>query len=87
MFTRAQTRALRIGSLPLGGGAPVSVQTMATADPHDAAALAAQVARCAEAGAALVRLTVPDADAARVSVREGTLLILAGCEDPAGAGD
>ena len=28
-----------------------------------------------------------DADAARVSVREGTLLILAGCEDPAGAGD
>jgi (E)-4-hydroxy-3-methylbut-2-enyl-diphosphate synthase len=66
MFTRAQTRALRIGSLPLGGGAPVSVQTMATANPHDAEALAAQVARCAEAGAALVRLTVPDVDAARV---------------------
>ena len=66
MFTRAQTRTLRIGGLPLGGGAPVSVQTMATADPHDAAALAAQVARCAEAGAALVRLTVPDAEAARV---------------------
>ena len=66
MFTRAQTRALRIGGLPLGGGAPVSVQTMATADPHDAVALAAQVARCAEAGADLVRLTVPDLDAARV---------------------
>ncbi len=66
MFTRAQTRALRIGGLPFGGGAPVSVQTMATANPHDAAALAAQVARCAEAGAALVRLTVPDVDAARV---------------------
>lgn len=66
MFTRAQTRALRIGSLPLGGGAPVSVQTMATADPHHATALSAQVARCAEAGAELVRLTVPDAEAARV---------------------
>ena len=66
MFTRAQTRALRIGSLPLGGGAPVSVQTMATADPHDASALAAQVNRCAEAGADLVRLTVPDVAAARV---------------------
>ncbi len=66
MFTRAQPRALRIGSLPLGGGAPVSVQTMATADPYDAAALVAQVARCAEAGAAIVRLTVPDVDAARV---------------------
>jgi len=66
VYTRAQTRALRIGSLPLGGGAPVSVQTMATANPHDAAALAAQVARCAEAGADLVRLTVPDLDAAHV---------------------
>ena len=60
MYTRSQTRALKIGPLPLGGGAPVSVQTMATADPHDAAALAAQVRRCAEAGADLVRLTVPD---------------------------
>ena len=66
MLTRAQTRMLRIGSLPLGGGAPVSVQTMATADPHDAAALATQIARCAEAGADLVRLTVPDVAAARV---------------------
>ena len=66
MFTRAQTRALRIGSLPLGGGAPVSVQTMATVDPHDAVALAVQIARCAEAGADLVRLTVPDLEAARI---------------------
>ena len=66
MFTRDQTRALRIGSLPLGGGAPVSVQTMATADPHDAAALSAEVLRCAAAGADLVRLTVPDVAAARV---------------------
>ena len=63
---RRPTRPLKIGSLPLGGGAPVSVQTMATADPHDAAALAAQVARCAAAGADLVRLTVPDPAAAAV---------------------
>ena len=66
MFTRFQTRTLRVGGLLIGGGAPVSVQTMATADPHDAAALSAQVVRCAEAGAALVRLTVPDVEAARV---------------------
>ena len=65
MIARAQTRSLKIGSLPLGGGAPVSVQTMATADPHDAEALVTQVLRCAEAGADLVRLTVPDLDAAR----------------------
>ncbi|MGN0852120.1 MAG: flavodoxin-dependent (E)-4-hydroxy-3-methylbut-2-enyl-diphosphate synthase [Kiritimatiellia bacterium] len=66
MATRFETRVVRIGGLPLGGGAPVSVQTMATADPHDAAALSAQIRRCAEAGADLVRLTVPDAEAARV---------------------
>ena len=65
-YRREQTRALRIGPLAMGGGAPVSVQTMATADPHDAAALIAQVTRCAEAGADLVRLTVPDVAAARV---------------------
>jgi (E)-4-hydroxy-3-methylbut-2-enyl-diphosphate synthase len=50
----------------MGGGAPVSVQTMATADPHDAAALAAQIASCAEAGADIVRLAVPDPAAAEV---------------------
>ena len=66
MFTRTQTRPLKIGNLPLGGGAPVSVQTMANVDPHDAAALTAQIARCAERGADLVRLTVPDIDAAKV---------------------
>ena len=66
MFTRLQTRALRVGALRLGGGAPVSVQTMANADPRDAAALAAQVASCAERGADIVRLTVPDLSAAAV---------------------
>ncbi|MCQ2389266.1 MAG: flavodoxin-dependent (E)-4-hydroxy-3-methylbut-2-enyl-diphosphate synthase [Kiritimatiellae bacterium] len=65
MFTRNRTRALRIGNLPLGGGAPVSVQTMLNDDPHDAAALAAHLEKCAAAGADLVRLTVPDAEAAK----------------------
>lgn len=63
---RNNTRRLQVGPLALGGGAPVSVQTMATADPHDVAALVAQVSRYAEAGADLVRLTVPDVEAARV---------------------
>lgn len=57
---------MKVGTLPVGGGAPVSVQTMATADPHDERALAGQVLRCAEAGADLVRLTVPDEEAAKV---------------------
>lgn len=50
----------------MGGGAPVSVQSMANADPHDAAALAAQISECAALGCDIFRLTVPDVDAAKV---------------------
>lgn len=64
MFKRTQTRALKVGKLPIGGGAPVSVQSMANADPHDAAALIEQVKACAEVGCDLFRLTVPDLAAA-----------------------
>jgi len=60
------TRCVRVGGVTVGGGAPVSVQTMATADPHDAAALVDQISRCAEEGADIVRLTVPDLAAAEV---------------------
>lgn len=60
------TRMVKVGNVAVGGGAPVSVQTMCTKDPHDAAALIGQVVSCAEAGADIVRLTVPDVEAARV---------------------
>lgn len=65
MFTRQQTRALKAGSLAIGGGAPVSVQTMANVNPHDADALLAQSLRCAELGCDLIRFTVPDVEAAK----------------------
>jgi len=66
MFKRTQTRALKVGSLPIGGGAPVSVQSMGNADPHDAKACLAQLLSCAERGCDVFRLTVPDEEAARV---------------------
>ena len=66
MFSRKQTRSLKVGNLPVGGGAPVSVQTMGNADPHDAAACLRQLLSCAERGCDLFRLTVPDVAAARV---------------------
>ena len=55
-----------MGGVAIGGGAPVSVQSMAKADPHDAAALLEQVGACAALGCDVFRLTVPDAEAARV---------------------
>ena len=63
---RRTTRAIKVGSLAIGGGAPVSVQTMANVSPHDAAALVEQVRACAALGCDVFRLTVPDVEAAKV---------------------
>ncbi len=63
---RRTTRAIKVGTLAIGGGAPVSVQTMANVDPHDAAALVEQVRSCAALGCDVFRLTVSDVEAAKV---------------------
>ncbi len=57
---------VRVGNVPIGGGAPVSVQTMLCDDPHDAAAIMGHLRSCAETGADIVRLTVSDVAAADV---------------------
>jgi len=59
------SRQVQVGNVAVGGGAPVSVQTMANVDPHDAAALIAQAERCAALGCDIFRLTVPDVEAAK----------------------
>jgi len=59
------SRQVKVGSVSVGGGAPVSVQTMANVDPHDAKALIVQVERCAALGCDIFRLTVPDVEAAK----------------------
>ena len=67
---------MKVGDVPIGGGAPVSVQTMCNADPHDAAACRAQLDACAARGCDIFRMTVPDAAAAAVlgEVRRGASL-------------
>lgn len=61
---RETTHRIALGPVAIGGGAPVSVQTMANTDTRDAAASAAQALGCFEAGADIVRFAVPDAAAA-----------------------
>ena len=63
---RRNTRQVSVGGVTLGGGAPVSVQTMLAEDPHDLRAISARLESCAMAGADIVRLTVPDIEAAKV---------------------
>ena len=58
---RELTRAVRVGGVVVGGGAPVSVQSMCTTPTSDAAATLAQIARLADAGCEIVRVAVPDA--------------------------
>lgn len=65
-FTRKKTRTVRVGRRAIGGGAPVSVQSMTTADPHDCGATLRQVTALTEAGCDIVRLAVPDREAAPV---------------------
>ena len=54
------TRSFSIGPLPIGGGAPVTVQSMTNTDTRDAAATLAQVRALAQAGCDFVRLSVFD---------------------------
>lgn len=61
---RKITRAIWVGPVQIGGGAPVSVQSMTNTDTREVAATLAQVTRLAEAGCDLVRLAVPDRKAA-----------------------
>ena len=58
------TKQVFAGSLPIGGGAPVSVQTMTNTDTRDADATLAQIAAMVREGAQLVRVSVYDRDCA-----------------------
>src|SRR5262245_6191699 len=59
---RRKSRQILIGSVPVGGDAPVSVQTMTNTPTSDAAATIDQIHRCEEAGADIVRVSCPTAD-------------------------
>jgi len=58
-YKRIHTRPVKVGDLIIGGGHPIRVQTMTTTDTMDTDATVAQVIRCIEAGAELVRVTAP----------------------------
>jgi len=63
---RNETRQVRCGDVLIGGGAPISIQSMTNVDSRDERALTEQIARLADAGCQIVRISVPDAEAAEV---------------------
>ncbi|HTX17484.1 MAG TPA: flavodoxin-dependent (E)-4-hydroxy-3-methylbut-2-enyl-diphosphate synthase [Bacteroidota bacterium] len=61
---RRKTRQVNIGGVRVGGGAPISVQTMTKTKTDDVAATVAQIVAAADAGCDIVRVTVNDKEAA-----------------------
>ena len=57
---RRKSRQIMVGNVPVGGAAPIAVQTMTNTLTTDVAATVAQVRAAAEAGADIVRVSVPD---------------------------
>lgn len=61
---RNKTRPLTVGGVRVGGGAPVTVQSMTNTDTRDVSATVDQIGRLAAAGCEIVRVAVPDREAA-----------------------
>jgi len=61
---RRRTRQVHVGGVPVGGGAPISVQTMTKTKTSDIPGTVAQIVAAADAGCDIVRVTVNDREAA-----------------------
>ena len=61
---RRKSRQILVGDVPVGGDAPITVQSMTNTETTDVAATVAQIRRLEEAGADIVRVSVPSMEAA-----------------------
>src|ERR687893_1325707 len=80
MFERRRSRRIYVGSVPVGGGAPISIQSMTVTKTDDVEATLIQVHELATQGADIVRVAVPheaDAKALPMIVQEGGVPIVA----------
>src|SRR5260370_34251012 len=76
----ASKRQIHVGLVPVGGGAPVVVQTMTKTETANLTATMDQIRTVAEAGADIVRVAVPrekDAEALKTIVAESPIPVIA----------
>ena len=76
----ASERQILVGAVPVGGGAPVAVQTMTKTETANLDATMGQIGTVAEAGADIVRVAVPreqDAEALKTIVAESPIPVIA----------
>ena len=69
MSARRNTRQIKVGSVYIGGGAPISVQSMTNTDPLNFEATRAQISSLHAAGCDIVRLAIPNAAAVKMLAR------------------
>jgi (E)-4-hydroxy-3-methylbut-2-enyl-diphosphate synthase len=69
IVSRKKTRQIMVGNVPVGNMAPISVQSMTNTPTSDVDATVAQIERLQDAGCEIIRLAVPDAEAARAISR------------------
>ena len=68
------TKRILAGGIPIGGGAPVTIQSMTNTPTQDVKATLDQIRKLAAAGCEIVRVAVPDMEAARAvgKIKEGS---------------
>lgn len=79
-FPRRKSRMIHVGPVAVGGGAPISVQSMTTTKTRDIGATLQQIAQLTAAGCDIVRVAVPtdrDAEALPVIARQSTIPVIA----------
>jgi len=81
-MVRHETVSVRVGSVQVGGGAPIAVQSMSNTDTADVESTVRQCRELAEAGSELVRITVNVEEAARAVPEIKRRLLDAGCDAP-----
>ena len=74
----SSSKSVFCGKVKIGGGAPVSVQSMTNTDTRDVSATLDQIRRLADAGADIVRCTVPDTEAAAAQYQTDNGLAVTG---------
>ncbi len=65
MYTRNDTRCIMVRNIPIGGGNPVTVQSMTNTDTRDVNTTVQQIRSLVSSGCDMVRIAVPDVEAAK----------------------
>lgn len=65
MIKRKKTKKIKVGNIFIGGNAPIAIQSMCNTDTRDVKATVAQIKKLIQAGCEIIRVAVPDMEAAK----------------------